>query len=137
MLGLGETGAVRALVTAGTARSRDAGLYRHHAAALYRQALLTRGDPALAERVVCDVVNEAALARIPEHGEDDARHRLAESVLRCCQRLTAGAVTIYPCDMAARLHAVMRRLASPSSSVTEEGRPGRRRPKERRTPAGE
>jgi hypothetical protein len=124
MLGLGKTGAVRALVTASTARSQDADLYRRHAAALYRQALLTRGDPALAERVVCDVVvNEAALARIAEHGEDDARHRLTESVLRCCQRLTAGAVTIYPRDMAALLHAVMRRLASPSSSVTEEGRP--------------
>jgi hypothetical protein len=101
MLGSGKTSAVRAFVTARSVRSQDADLYRRYAAVLYRQALLTRGDPALAEHVVCDViVNEAALARIPERGEDDARYRLTESVLRRCQQLAAGAVTIYPRDMA-------------------------------------
>jgi hypothetical protein len=122
MLGSGKTGAVRAFVTARSVRSQDADLYRRYAAVLYQQALLTRGDPALAEHVVCDViVNEAALARIPERGEDDARYRLTESVLRRCQRLAAGAVTIYPRDMAALFHAVMRRLASSSAAGGEEG----------------
>ena len=92
MLGSGKTSTVRASVTASSARSRDADLYRRYAAGLYWQALLTRGDPALAEHVVCDViVNEAALALIPERGEDDARYRLTESVLRRCQQLAAGA----------------------------------------------
>jgi hypothetical protein len=85
MLGSGKTGAVHTLVTA---RSQDASLYHRYAAVLYRQALLTRGDPAPAERVVCDViVNEAALARIPARGENDARYRLTDSVLRRCQQL--------------------------------------------------
>ena len=91
MLGSGKTGAVRAFVAAGSARSRDADLYRRYAAGLYRQALLTRGDPALAEHVVCDVfVNERALARMPERGDDGARYRR---------------------DTEAFWHAVMRRLA--------------------------
>ena len=110
MLGSGTTGAVRAIVTASPARSRDADLYRRYAAGLYRQALLTRSDQVLAEHVVCDViVNEAALARIAERGEDDARRRWTESVLRRCQQLAAGAVANYPRDMAALLHAVRRR----------------------------
>jgi hypothetical protein len=89
MLGSTTTGAVRALVTASSARSRDADVYRRYAAGQYRQALLTRGEPALAEHVACDViVNERALARIPERGEDDA---------------------IYPRHMAALLRAVIRR----------------------------
>ena len=76
MLGSSKTGAVRAFATAGSARTRDAGLYRRYAAGLYRQALLTRGDPALAEHVVCDVfVNERALARMAERGDDGARYR--------------------------------------------------------------
>ncbi|HEY6310466.1 MAG TPA: hypothetical protein VIY52_06610 [Streptosporangiaceae bacterium] len=88
MLGSGKTGAVRTFVTARSARGRDADLYRRYAAGAYRQALLTRGDLALAEHLACDViVNESALARIPERGEDDARYRLTESVLRRCQRL--------------------------------------------------
>ena len=71
MLGSGKTEAVRAFVAARSARSQDADLYRCYAAALYRQALLTRGDPVLAEHVICDVlVNEAALARIPEREDD-------------------------------------------------------------------
>jgi hypothetical protein len=118
MLGWGKTGAVRAFLTASSARSQDADLYRRYAATLYRQALLTRLDPALAERVVCDVmVNEAALARIPERGEEDARCRLIGPVLRRCQQLAAGAAAVYPRDVAALLHAVMRRPASSSAVV--------------------
>jgi hypothetical protein len=127
MLGSAKTGAVRAFVMGGSVRSRDADLYRRYAARLYRQALLTRGDPALAEHVVCDViVNEAALARIPEPSEGDARYRLTESVLRRCQQLAAGAVAICPRDMAVLLHVVTRRLASSSAAVAEDGSQARR-----------
>ena len=116
MLGSSKTGAVRAFVTAGSARGRDADLYRHYAAALYRQALLTRGDPALAEHGVCDViVNERALARIPERGENDARYRLSPR-----------ARAIYPRYMAALWNAVMRRLRSSSAAVAEDGSQVRR-----------
>ena len=91
MLGLGKTGADRAFAAASSARSRDADLYRRYAAVLYRQALLNRGDPVLAEYVVGDIlVNEAALARISERGEGDARHRLTDSTLRCCQQMVRG-----------------------------------------------
>ena len=137
MLGSGKTRAVRAFGTAGSSRSQDADLYRRYAAALYRQALLTRGDPALAEHVVCDViVDEYALAAISEHGEDDARYRRTESVLRRCHQLAAGpawqvrrpghvraggAAAIYPRDMAGFLHAVVRRLASSLAAVAEDG----------------
>jgi hypothetical protein len=110
MLGSSKTGAVRAFVTASSARSRDADLYRHYAAGLYRQALLTRGDPVPAEHVACDViVNERALARMPERGEDDARYRLS------------------PRGMAALLYAVIRRQA-PSSAVVAEDASQVRRP---------
>jgi hypothetical protein len=106
MLGSSKTGAVRALATAGSTRSRDADLYRRYAVGLYRQALLTRGDPALAEHVVRDViVNECALARMPERGDDGARHRR---------------------DMRAFWHAVMRRPASSSAAVAEDGSQVRR-----------
>jgi hypothetical protein len=106
MLGSSKTGAVRAFATAGSARTGDAGLYRRYAAGLYRQALLTRGDPTLAEPVVCDVfVNERALARMTERGDDGARYRR---------------------DMAAFWHTVMRRLASSSAAVAEDGSQVRR-----------
>ena len=49
MLGSGKTRAVHVLVTASSPRSRDADLYRRYPAARYRQALLTRGDPVLAD----------------------------------------------------------------------------------------
>lgn len=107
MLGSGRTGAVRAFVTGSSARSRDVDLYRHYAAGLYRQALLTRGDPVLPEHVVRDViVNERALARMPERGEHEARYR--------------------PRDVAALLYAVMRRPASSSAAVAEDGSQVRR-----------
>jgi hypothetical protein len=131
MLGSSKTGAVRAFVAASPASSRDADLYRRYAAGLYRQALLTRGDPASDEHVVCDViVNERALARMPERGEDDARYRLgsqARAVRRSRVRLAGGlgyvraggAVALYPRDLGTLWHGVMRRLASSSAAVAE------------------
>jgi len=127
MLGSGRNRAVRAVVMASSTRSRDADLYRRYATGLYRQALLTRGDPVLADYDVCDViVDECALARIPERGEDDARYRRTESVLRRGQQLAAGAVASYLRDMAAVLHAVMRGPASSSAAVAEDGSQVRR-----------
>ena len=91
MLGLIKTGAVRSPDADGSARSRD--IYQHYAVALYRQALLARHDSAWAENVVCDViVNERALALVPEPGEHDARYRLAELIFRRCRQLVASPV---------------------------------------------
>jgi hypothetical protein len=88
MLGSGKTRAVRALAAAGSPGSQAADVYRCYAATLYWQALLTRNDPALAEHVGCDVItDECALAAIAEHGEDDARYRRTEWVLRRCRQL--------------------------------------------------
>ena len=84
MLGSGKTEAVRAFVAARSARSQDADVYRRYAAALYRHALLTHGDPPPAEHVVYDVlVNEAALARIPEPGGRGAHCLLRDEAHRC------------------------------------------------------
>jgi hypothetical protein len=83
MLGLGKTGTVRPAAAASSAHSRD--IYQRHAVALYRQALLTRDDSALAERAVCDVVvNECALALVLERAEGNARDRAA--LLRAVMR---------------------------------------------------
>ena len=101
MLGWGRTGAVGVPATAGRARKQV--IYQRHAAALYRQALLMLDDSALAEGVVCDViVNERALARMPERGEDDARHRLGPRG-----------------DLGTLWYAVRRRLASSPAAVAE------------------
>jgi hypothetical protein len=89
MLGSGKTGAAGVPATA--SRTRRQAIYQRHAAALYRQALLMLDDSALAEGVVCDViVDECALVPAREHGEDEARYRLARSVFRRCQQLAAG-----------------------------------------------
>lgn len=99
MLGSGKTGTVRGFTRA----SQDADLYRRYAAGLCRQALLTRGDPASAEQAACDViVNENALARMAERGENDARYRPSPRA---------------PRGLAALLHAVMRRLAASSAAA--------------------
>ena len=90
MLGLGKTGTVRASATAGPARNRD--IYQRYAVALYRRALLAHDNPVLAEHAACDViVNERALAAMPERGEDDARCRLAESAVRRFRQLATRA----------------------------------------------
>ncbi len=97
MLGSGKIRAVRATVTASSPRSHDADVYHRYAAALYRQALLTRNDPALAEHVGCDVItDERALAAIAQHGDDESRYRRAESVLRRCRQLAARPAVADP-----------------------------------------
>ena len=89
MFGFGKTSTVPA--EAGSDRSQDADIYDRFGVGLYRQALLTLSDPALAEHVVCHViVDECALSPPPGRGEADARHRLAESAFRRCQQLAAG-----------------------------------------------
>jgi hypothetical protein len=89
MVSWGKTGTVNASATVSPARSQE--IYQSYAVALYRQALLNLDDSASAEHVVCDpIVNECALAVMPEHGEDDARYRLAELVFRRSRQLAAG-----------------------------------------------
>jgi hypothetical protein len=88
MLGLVKNGTVGVFARASSARSRD--IYRRYATGLYLQAFLTLGDSALAEHVTREVlVDECALAPVAGQGEDDIRHRLAESVFRSCQQLAA------------------------------------------------
>jgi hypothetical protein len=77
MLGSDQTGTTRPPAAASLARSQD--IYQRYAAGLYRQALLNLDGSAMAEYDVRDViVNESALARVPERGEGDARYRLAQ-----------------------------------------------------------
>jgi hypothetical protein len=88
MVRSGKNGAVRTPGPATSSRDRD--IYQRYATGLYRQALLTLGDAALAEHVVRDViVDECALAPGRGYGEGDAPGRLAESVFRRCQQLAA------------------------------------------------
>lgn len=139
MLGLGKAGTVHASATVSPARSQE--IYQRYAVALYRQALLNPGDPAPAGHVGCaPVVNECALAAMPERGEDDARYRLAESVFRRSRQPASGPAQpdrrsgpgalglvlpgalgyiraravpgIRPREMAALLRAVLRKLAT-------------------------
>ena len=63
MPGSVNNGSVR-ILTQGSARSRD--IYQGHASGLYRQAIVTLGDTALAVRVVSDVIAESA--RWPRRG---------------------------------------------------------------------
>jgi hypothetical protein len=72
-------------------RARDAKIYDHYAAGLYRQALLTLDDAGLAEQVVCDVLVDECV-RPPQDAADvasagNASHRLAVSAYWRCQEL--------------------------------------------------
>lgn len=88
MPGSGNNGTVRTLVTDCSVRSGD--VYQRYVSGLYRQAFRTLGDSALAVRVVSDVISdECALAPARGRGEDDVRHRLAESVFQRCQQLAS------------------------------------------------
>ena len=107
MLSWGETAVVPAPDRANPVRSQE--IYQRYAVVLYRQALLDLDDPASAGHVACDaLVNEYALAAMPERGEDDARYRLAESVFRRFRQLAAGS--------AALLRAVLREGAARSGT---------------------
>jgi hypothetical protein len=136
MLGWGKTGTVDAPATVCPPRSQE--IYERYAVALYRQALLNLDDSAPAEHVVCDpVINECALAMMPERGEDDARYHLAELVLRRSRQLAAGpaqlvlsgslgyirvsTVGIHPREMVALLRAVLRKLTTSPPAVAEDG----------------
>jgi hypothetical protein len=97
---------VRTLAAAGSARSTDT--YQRYAAGLYRQALLTRGDSALAEHVVRDVIaDEHAPTPVPGVAETkhDTGYVRASSVPGSCPR-----------DMAALLRAALLTLATSSKN---------------------
>jgi hypothetical protein len=144
MLGLGKNGTVGVFAKASSARSRD--IYQRYATGLYRQAFLALGDLALAEYVTREViVDECALAPVPGQGEDDMRHRLAESVFRRCQQLAAdpagrgcrpaqppsggglgyvrasSVLGICPRDMAAMSRTALLGLGTSSDAVVEDG----------------
>ena len=116
MLRSGKNGTVRTLVPACSARRRD--IYQRYASGLYRQAFLTLGDSALAVHVVRDVIaGQCVLPPAREFDEDDARHRLAESVFRRCQQLAA--------DRARRdCRPAPLRLATSSAAVAEDSSQG-------------
>ena len=80
MPGLGKTAVVPG--SAGVSPARSQAIYRRrYAVALYRQALLNPVAPAPAGHVAGDaLVNERALAAIPERGTGAARYRRAGSV---------------------------------------------------------
>jgi hypothetical protein len=93
MLAWRKTGPVRARATAGLAGSRTADIYRRCAVGLYKQALLTLGDSALAGDVAGGVIaDEGTLPPAPSSSEDEARYRLAEPVFRRYRQLTGGPV---------------------------------------------
>jgi hypothetical protein len=91
MLAWRKTGPVRARATAGLAGRRTADIYRRCAVGLYKQALLTLGDSALAGDVAGGVIaDEGTPPPAQSSGEDEARYRLAEPVFRRYRQLTAG-----------------------------------------------
>jgi hypothetical protein len=90
MLAWGKTGPVRARATAGSAGSRAADIYHRCAVGLYKQALLTLGDSALAGDVAGGVIaDECTLPPASSSGEDEARYRLAQPVFRRYRQLAA------------------------------------------------
>jgi hypothetical protein len=168
MPGFGKSGTVHIPVTVSSGCSRDADIYDRYAVGLYRQALLTLCDPALAEHVVSDVIVDECVLFPPQgRGEADASRRLAESAFRRCQQMAAGhdripaqapsagvvdcidpggllsgtergalglvlfgglgyvrasrVAGIHVRDMAALLHAVLRRLTTSPAAAVEDG----------------
>ena len=125
MLGLGKTGTVRAPDADGSARSQD--IYQRYAAAryrqaLYRQALLTPDNSAWAENVVCDViVNESALALMPEPGEHDERYRLAEFSPRDMASLLRAALHKLTLRKLTLRNLTLRNLAPASARAVDDG----------------
>ena len=115
MLGLGKIATVHGYATDGPARSQE--IYQRYAVALYRQALLNLDDPASAEHVACDaLVNEYALAAMPERGEGKARYRRAgPGALRLMPFSGLGYIRVSTVrgirrsELAARLRAVLRK----------------------------
>lgn len=100
---------VRTLVTASSARSRD--ICQRYATGLYRHALLTPGDSALAEDAVRVVIaDECTMAPAPGRGAGNARYRLAESVR------ASSVLGICPGDMTALLRTALLWLATSSKN---------------------
>jgi hypothetical protein len=149
MLGWGKTGTVRGSSRVSPARSQE--IYQRYAVALYRQALLNPGDPTPGWHAACDVVvNEGALAAMPERDEDNTRYRLAESAVRRFGQLAtragvarsplrAGSIRsrvirrpgvhpgqrragIHPREMAALLRLVLRKLTTQPPAAAAEDR---------------
>jgi hypothetical protein len=87
----GKTRRAHGHAKASAPRDRAAVLYDRHAPGLYRQALLTLDDEALAEQAVCDVIlAECRRPAAPEDDRDDTNRRLAVSAYRRCRELADG-----------------------------------------------
>lgn len=81
MTGYGKQSLGQAVAAAGSP-SRDEAVYDRHAARLYQQALLTLGDPGLAEQVVSDAITDECLRSCPD--ADGEEYRLGVAVRRRC-----------------------------------------------------
>jgi hypothetical protein len=118
MLGLGKIATARDSATVSPARSQE--IYQRYAVELYRQALLNPDDPAPAGHVARDaLVNECALAAMPERGEDSAPHdRSGKGALGLALFSGLGYIRlntvrgIRPGEMAALVRAVLRKLTT-------------------------
>ena len=74
-----------------SAGRQAAGIYRRCAVGLYKQALLTLGDSALAGDVAGGVIaEECTLPPAPGFDQDEVRYRLAEPVFRRYRQLAAA-----------------------------------------------
>jgi hypothetical protein len=126
MPGLGKTAAVPG--SAGVSLARSQAIYRRYAVALYRQALLNLGAPVAAGHVACDaLVNECALAAIPERGTGAARYRRAESVFRRSRQLAAGPGLGTSTSRAAIADPRKQEETDAGSWIRHGNHPGRRR----------
>jgi hypothetical protein len=90
MLRFAKPDVARGYVPATAAGRADEDVYDRHAGNLYRQALFTLGDTAMAEQVVSDVlVGECVRPAAAIRGQD-ARGRLAISAYRRCMELAGS-----------------------------------------------
>jgi hypothetical protein len=111
MVGLGKTGKVRASATASPARSQDS--YQRYAIALYRQALLTPDDSALAKSV---------FRRLHQLIVGPAQQDRRPGLLGGLGHIRASRVLgIHQRDMTVLLRTVLRRLTTSSAAAVEDG----------------
>jgi hypothetical protein len=100
MLRFRRASCARFVGPASGSRARDAEIYDHYAAGLYRQALLTLNDADLAEQVVCDVLVDECVRSPPDAADvasaGNASHRLAVSAYWRCQELAGHGRRDHP-----------------------------------------
>ncbi|HEY5361326.1 MAG TPA: hypothetical protein VIJ82_27180 [Streptosporangiaceae bacterium] len=116
--GHGASPRAKATIAAATERARD--LHAQYATALFRQAILTLADAALAEQVVCEVIVEECIRRPHARPEaETARHQLAVSAYRRCQEVPAVTARSHRAPPAPRALPVL--PGTPALSRAERG----------------